>query len=71
MLRYVAAAKGGMTTKAESPATLPLIQTKTMIAVTSTGETFKSILCIRAARKPLFSATPVPMTATSTTPRGA
>lgn len=71
MLRKITPATGGRTTKAASPATLPLMPIKMMTAVTRAGDADFNIFCIKAARKPLFSATPAPITHTSTMPKGA
>jgi len=71
MLRKIAPATGGSTTKAESPATLPLIPIKIITKVTIAGAASPSIFCMKAPKKPLRSANPAPMTQTRTMPRGA
>lgn len=71
MLRKMTPATGGRTTNAASPATLPLMPTKMIAKVTIAGDALPKIFCMKAARKPLFSATPAPMTQTSTMPSGA
>ena len=68
---YRIAASGGSTIKPASPAIFKLIPRNMMTMVTIHPFALPRKLTMTATRKPLFSATEEPMTATSTMPSGA
>ena len=71
MLMYKMAARGGSTMKPASPAMFRLMPRKITTMETIQPLDLPRKRCIKATRKPLFSATEEPITATSTMPRGA
>ena len=68
---YRMAARGGRMMKPASPAMFRLMPRKMTTAETIQPLAPPRKFCIRETRKPLFSATEEPITATSTMPRGA